>query len=105
MEGLVGYTIVLIYADSFTIKKYIRTKAVVDGTGQNISVTFVALNPDYSPLLFDIESEDKPNVVGTFRKVIPFWLRLMPLSLFHPAETIPEPLFEYWISDVYAVTV
>lgn len=58
------------YGGSFTIKKYTRTKAVVDGIEQKVSVTLVPLNPDYEPMSFDLESEEKPNMVGTFRKVI-----------------------------------
>lgn len=58
------------YGGSFTIKKYTRAKAVVDGVEQKVSVTLVPLNPDYEPMSFDLESEEKPNVVGTFRKVI-----------------------------------
>lgn len=58
------------YGGSFTIKKYTRAKAVVDGVEQKVSVTLVPINPDYEPMSFDLESEDKPNMVGTFRKVI-----------------------------------
>ncbi|MBQ0020901.1 MAG: HNH endonuclease [Bacteroidales bacterium] len=58
------------YGGSFTIKKYTREKAVVDGVEQKVSVTLVPLNPDYEPMSFDLESEEKPNMVGTFRKVI-----------------------------------
>lgn len=58
------------YGGSFTIKKYTRVKAIVDGVEQKVSVTLVPINPDYAPMSFGLESEDKPNMVGTFRKVI-----------------------------------
>ena len=58
------------YGGSFTIKKYTREKAVVDGFEQKVSVTLVPLNPDYDSMSFDLESEDKPNMVGVFRNVI-----------------------------------
>lgn len=58
------------YGGSFTIKKYTREKGIVDGIEQKVSVTLVPLNHDYEPMSFDMESEDKPKMVGTFRKLI-----------------------------------
>lgn len=60
------------YGGSFTIKKYMRVKALVDGVEEKISVTLFPLNHDYAPISFDLESEEKPNMVGIFRKVIRF---------------------------------
>lgn len=58
------------YGGAFTIKKYTRTKAIIDGVEQKVSVRLVPENHDYSPMSFDMDSEDKPKMVGTFRKVI-----------------------------------
>lgn len=51
-------------------KKYSRAKAVVDGVEQKVFVSLSPLNPDYETMSFDLEMEDKPNMVGTFCKVI-----------------------------------
>ena len=58
------------YGGSFTIKKYAREKSIVDGIEQKVSITLAPINSDYDTMSFDIESEDKPKMVGVFRKVI-----------------------------------
>ena len=58
------------YGGSFTIKKYIRKKGIIDGIEQHISIVLEPLNNGYEPLSFDIETETDLKMVGVLNRVI-----------------------------------
>lgn len=58
------------YGGSYTIKKYKRTKAVVDGIEQRVSATLIPLNKEYEEMYYDLSSPELFGCAGVFKKVI-----------------------------------
>lgn len=58
------------YGGSYTIKKYTRTKAVIDGIEQRVSGTLIPINKDYEEMYYDLDSPDLFGCAGVFKKVI-----------------------------------
>lgn len=58
------------YGGSFTIKKYTRTKGLVDGHEVKTSITLHPLNSDFEPLVYDMETGADIKMVGVLKTVI-----------------------------------